>query len=98
MQRFHTIAAETKHLSQAAWQTQREGLAPIDPNDAAALEEAVLTLGPFVLCQRQGLMPPRAVTPPPPPPQPDKIWLIVSASFGSLAILFLLATWRRKLT
>ena len=93
MQRFYTIARETNHLAQAAWQTQREALANVDRSDPEALETAVLTTGPFVLCQRQGLAPPQAVTPPRHAGlhglAANKPWLIVSGTSLALALAFL---------
>lgn len=93
MHRFYTIAGETNHLAQAAWQAQREALSKVDCNDPEALETTVLTTGPFVLCQRQGLTPPRAVNPPSAFPGlqlgDNKPWIIVSATSLLLALAFL---------
>ncbi|MCS5539524.1 MAG: hypothetical protein NZ804_05975, partial [Roseibacillus sp.] len=39
-------------IGQSLWETQRRSLAGVDPADDAAMEEAVLRYGCFVLCQR----------------------------------------------
>lgn len=92
MRRFYELATETKHLSQAAWQTQREGLANIDPNNPEALEQAVFTMGPFLLCQRQGLLPARPFSPPHNRTPVQPLWIALCIGGALIAILFLATT------
>lgn len=95
MQRFYELAAETGHLSQSAWQAQREGLSTVDPNNAEQLEFAVLTVGPFVLCQRQGLTPPKSFSPPSKPGTPRHLYIALGTTLVLLIIYIIL---RRKAT
>ena len=52
MSEMYQLALTTDHIGQAVWETQRRKLSGVDTADDAALEEAVLRYGCFVLCQR----------------------------------------------
>jgi hypothetical protein len=52
MERMYRLSLATDQIGQSLWETQRRVLAEVDPTDDAALEEAVLRYGCFVLCQR----------------------------------------------
>ncbi len=52
MERMYRLSLATEQIGQSLWETQRRILAEVDPTDDAALEEAVLRYGCFVLCQR----------------------------------------------
>mgnify|MGYP000010558583 CR=1 FL=1 len=106
-QRFGGLGAEMLRGWMAGWQVFMNmfilGWVGIAMGKVAELvrefgETAVLTIGPFVLCQREGLAPPQAVTPPQAKPwswADNKHWLILSGSSLFLALIFL-ALSRRK--
>ena len=52
MKQMYQLSLATDHIGQAVWETQSRNLSGIDTRDDAALEEAVLRYGCFVLCQR----------------------------------------------
>lgn len=52
METMYRLSLATDRIGQSLWETQRRTLADIDPADDAALEEAVLRYGCFVLCHR----------------------------------------------
>ncbi len=52
MKRMYQLSLATDRIGQSLWETQRRSLAGVDPADDAAMEEAVLRYGCFVLCQR----------------------------------------------
>jgi len=95
MRRFYELATETGHLSQAAWQAQREGLQTVDPNNDSQLEFAVLTMGPFLLCQRQALRSPREFSAPSPATTHRPLHLAIGIGL-LLSTAFYLLTHRKS--
>ena len=95
MRRFYELATETGHLSQAAWQAQREGLQSVDPNNDPQLEFAVLTMGPFLLCQRQALTPAQEFSAPSPATTQRPLHLAIALGL-LLATAFYLLTHRKS--
>ena len=57
MREMYQLALTTDRIGQAVWETQRRNLSSVDTTDDAALEEAVLRYGCFVLCQRGPIEP-----------------------------------------
>ena len=57
MREMYQLALTTDRIGQAVWETQRRNLSSVDTADDAALEEAVLRYGCFVLCQRGPIEP-----------------------------------------
>lgn len=90
MRRFYELAEETGHLSQSAWQAQREGLSTVDTDYPEQLEFAVLTMGPFILCQRQGLTPPRSFSPPSPAKNYRPLWIGIAAGLAAASLFYFL--------
>ena len=52
METMYRLSLATDRVGQSLWESQRRALGGVDPSDDAALEEAVLRYGCFVLSQR----------------------------------------------
>jgi CHAT domain-containing protein len=93
MKHMYQLSLATDRIGQSLWETQRRSLAGVDPADDAAMEEAVLRYGCFVLCQRGPLQPAVEM---PEIREPSRIRWALALAVAGLLILVATRKWRKS--
>ena len=93
MKRMYQLSLATDRIGQSLWETQRRSLAGVDPTDDAAMEEAVLRYGCFVLCQRGPL---QTAIEMPEIREPSRIRWALALAVAGLLILVATRKWRKS--
>ncbi|MCH2063786.1 MAG: CHAT domain-containing protein [Roseibacillus sp.] len=95
MKHMYQLSLSTDRIGQSLWETQRRNLSEVDPSDDAAMEEAVLRYGCFVLCQRGPL---QAAVEMPEIREPSRARWAIALAIAAVLVFFATRKWRRKQT
>ncbi len=95
MKHMYQLSLSTDRIGQSLWETQRRNLSGIDPSDDAAMEEAVLRYGCFVLCQRGPL---QGAVEMPEIREPSRTRWALAITIAAVLVFFTTRKWRRKQT
>ena len=93
MREIYQLALTTDHIGQAVWETQRRKLSGVDTADDAALEEAVLRYGCFVLCQRGPI---EALVTMPEVQKPSRIRWAIVLIVAAVVVFLTTRKWQRE--
>ena len=93
MKHMYQLSLATDQIGQSLWETQRRNLSGIDPSDDAAMEEAILRYGCFVLCQRGPL--PAAVEMPE-IREPSRTRWALALAIAAVLVFFVTRKWRQE--
>ena len=93
MKHMYQLSLATDQIGQSLWETQRRNLSGVDPSDDAAMEEAILRYGCFVLCQRGPL--PAAVEMPE-IREPSRTRWALALAIAAVLVFFVTRKWRQE--
>ena len=93
MKHMYQLSLSTDRIGQSLWETQQRNLSGVDSSDDAAMEEAVLRYGCFVLCQRGPL---QAAVEMPEIREPSRTRWAIALAITAVLVFFATRKWRPR--